>query len=90
MLAPSPLGLLVLCHWYQDLQVRALKGSAVQAKNSSQKNNSRRSKEGVINRSVGGHWEAEQQKLKPAWQSIFNSPQAAVLPEGQASRGRRC
>lgn len=35
MLAPSPLGL--LCHWYKDLQVRALKGSAVQAKNSVRK-----------------------------------------------------
>lgn len=39
----------------------------------------------MINSSVGGHGEAEQQKLKPAWQSIFNSTQAAGLPEGQAS-----
>lgn len=36
VLAPGPLEL--LCHhWYKDLQVRALKGSAVQAKNSVRK-----------------------------------------------------
>lgn len=64
-------------------------GSAVQAKKTlRRKNNNKSGKESVINRSVGGHLQAEQQKLKPAWRSIFNSPEAAALLKVRQAQAR--